>query len=473
MNGRFARLKEEWLLRGWSDVPWALVNWRNGDFRELNRDGYYVAQSCDGQTDFDSLAFLPRHREILNKLITAGLVEACAGGEKSEAVQDYRRAPNPVIRGLLWSITGRCNLKCRHCFMEAPSGRFGDFTLEQIKGMIRQLEEANVQEVALTGGEPFMRRDLPEIIRILSRKKIGLAEVFSNGMLITDEILETIMQYGYRPFFKISFDGCNTHDYMRGVSGSEAKTIEGIKRLKVREFPVTIITSVDQITRRNLLETYDMLRDLAVDGWWLAPPVEIGHWRGQQSGVSLEDMVETSTLLMQRWLADNRPFDLKLWRFGLFPRQDKGAGDESRSVPGPITPDSWNCGGTHSRPYLLPDGTLLPCGGYTGTGLLEKMPNVLRSSLSKAWSDPELRSICDLKKKDVLAQNEGCTQCGFFGECGAGCRVVALTETGDLLAKEPIACKLFHGGYIRRFREMVEAGSYAPGMKTDSQDCRE
>jgi len=73
MNGRLARLKQEWLLRGWADVPWALVNWRNGDFRELSRDGFYVAQSCDGETDFDSMAFLPRHREILNKYIDAGI----------------------------------------------------------------------------------------------------------------------------------------------------------------------------------------------------------------------------------------------------------------------------------------------------------------------------------------------------------------------------------------------------------------
>lgn len=458
MNGRFARLKPEWLLRGWADVPWALVNWRNGDFRKLSRDGFYVAQSCDGETDFDSMAFLPRHREILKKYIDAGIAEVCTGGDQWETAQGYRQAPNPVIRGLLWSITGRCNLKCRHCFMEAPSGRFGDFTLAQIKEIICQLEEANVPEVALTGGEPFMRRDLPEIIEILTRKKIGLAEIFSNGMLVTDEILATFLQHGQRPFFKISFDGCHTHDYMRGVPGSEVKTVEGIKRLKAWGFPVTIITSVDQITRTNLVETFALLKDLAVDGWWVAPPVEVGHWRETNSKVSLEDTVETCTLLMQRWLAGGRPFELKLWRLGLFPQQEKGEGSGNRNLPDAITPESWNCMGTHSRPYLLPDGTLLPCGGYTGTDLLKKMPNVLGGSLSKAWSDLELRSVCDLRKKDVQAQNKGCARCGFWGECGAGCRVIAFIETGDLLAKDPIACQLFHGGYIQRFREIAGTG---------------
>ena len=454
MSERFATLNREWLLRGWSDVPRALVNWMNGDFRELNNDGFYVAQSCDGQTDFNSMAFLPGHITILNKLIAAGIAEECHGGARLESGQEYRKAENPVIRGLLWSITGRCNLNCRHCFMEAPSGSFGDFTQEQIWQLISQFEQANVPEVALTGGEPFMRPDLAEIIDTLTRKKIGLAEIFSNGILITDAILGTIKQYGHRPYFKISFDGCDTHDYMRGVRGSEAKVIEGVKRVKASGLPVTIITSVDVITVQNLLKTYDLLKELAVDGWWLAPPVEIGHWRQTDSAVSLEDMVQICTRLMKRWLADDRPFALKLWRFGFYPGRGNGTEAETSCVTKPFTPESWNCAGTHNRPYLLPDGTLLPCGGYTGTNLLDKMPNLWREPLTRAWSNPALRSICDLKKRDVMARNESCIQCGFFGECGAGCRVVALTDTGDLLAKEPVSCALFKGGYIRRFREM-------------------
>lgn len=457
MSPRFARLNPEWLLRGWTDVPRALVNWRNGDFRELEQDGFYVAESCDGMTDFDSVAFLPRHIMILDKFIAEGIAIACSQGEEPEPGQRYRMAKNPLIRGLLWSVTGRCNLKCRHCFMEAPSGRFGDFSRPQVEELIRQFEECNVPEVAFTGGEPFMRRDLPEIIETLTEKKIGLAEIFSNGMLITEDILDIIInQFGHRPYFKISFDGCKTHDYMRGVPGSEPLVIKGIKRVKASGLPVTIITSVDRITCRNTLETYALLKKLAVDGWWLAPPVEIGHWRRSESSISLEDMVEISTKLVRKWLEDDRPFDLKLWRLGFFPGKGNDVWNKMGRFKEPVGPDSWNCPGTHSRPYLLPDGTLIPCGGYTGTSILDKMPNLLRVPLTEAWRSPELCHICDLKKRDVLANNQSCTECGFFGECGAGCRVVALMETGDLLAKDSTACALFQEGYIRRFRELAE-----------------
>ncbi len=470
MSGRFAKLNKEWLLRGWTDVPWALVNWRNGDFRELGRDGFYVAQSCDGRTDFGSPAFLPRHIALLDRFIAMGIAEQCSAGETLEAGQEYRAAGNPVVRGLHWSITGLCNLNCRHCFMEAPTERFGDFSLGEIWRLIDQFERANVPEVALTGGEPFMRKDLPEIIKRLTEKKIGVAEIFTNGVLITGAILDTFKRFGQRPLFKISFDGCRTHDYMRGTQDIEAKVIEAIRRVKSGGFPVTAITSVDRVTRNNLAETYQLMKELQVDGWWLAPPVEIGNWRGSDTGLSLEEMVEVCTPLLQRWTADGGPFRLKLWRFGLFRGPENGANGQCGMAPLPVaTPDSWNCNGTHSRPYLLPDGALLPCSGYTGTSLMESMPNLLKQDLTEVWTDSPLRRISDLKKRDVLARNKACAGCEFFPECGSGCRVFGLTRTGDLLARDPVACELFRGGYIQRFREIAEAA----GQAGFSADCCE
>lgn len=458
MNGRFARLKPEWVLRGWTDIHWALVNWKNSDFWELGKDGFYVAQSCDGKTDFDSMAFLPKHKALLNKFIAYGIAEECQSGETLESGQDYRKAENPVIRGVLWSITGLCNLNCRHCYMEASSQRFSELSLEEIQGLINQFERANVPELALTGGEPFMRQDLKEIIETLTKKKIGLAQIFTNATIVSDSVLDSIKQFGHRPFFAISFDGCHTHDYMRGVQGIEAKTIEGIKKVKTWGFPVTIITSVDMITRNSLIETYELMKELAVDGWWLAPPLEVGHWRDASTTISLDEMVELCTQLLQRWLADKRPFDLKIWRFGLFKMKEDGITDDGRNLTQPITPDSWNCNGTHNRPCLLHDGTLIPCSAYTGTNLLGEMPNLLQKSLSELWTDSTLRHICDLRKSDVIAYSGSCAKCEFFGECGAGCRIVALIKTGDLLAKDPIACSFFRAGYVQRFRDIVKAG---------------
>lgn len=53
---RYVKLKKEWLLRGWTDEPWTLLNWTNGDCRKLSEQLFLTASDCDGQTDFDNIA---------------------------------------------------------------------------------------------------------------------------------------------------------------------------------------------------------------------------------------------------------------------------------------------------------------------------------------------------------------------------------------------------------------------------------
>lgn len=460
MFARYAKLKKDWLLRGWRDVPWALVNWRSGEFRELGKNGFYVAKSCDGNTNFSSMAFFPEHLELLNKFIEDNVAEECAFGDKLEIGQEYRCAENILVRGVCFSITSRCNLNCRHCYMEAPSKRFHDFSTGEIEMLIDQFNRANVPEVALTGGEPFLRSDLPEIIRMLTVRKIGIAEIFSNGVLINDNILDVFVKHGHHPYFKISFDGCGTHDSMRGVKGCEEKVVAAIQRLVRRGFHVTIITSIDRINQSSLKKTYELLRDIGVNGWWLAPPVEIGNWKGSTTTLCMDETVNVCTRLLECWLLDNRPFHLKLWRFGLFEGNCQDGGEAGLAMcTGHFTPESWNCAGTHSRPYILPDGTLLPCSGYTDTEIMGKMPNLLDTEFSIAWGDAALRSITDMKKKQVIEFNNECKDCEHFSECGAGCRVLALTREGSLYSRDPEACALFKGGYIQRFREIAKRTS--------------
>lgn len=459
MSFRFAKLNKEWLLRGWTDVPWAVVNWKNGGFYQLGKEGFYVARSCNGRTNFESAAFLPRHIAVLEKLIKKGIAEECRPGDPPERIQEYRKADNPIVLGIGWSITGLCNLNCRHCFMDAPSKRVGEFSWKEVMRLIEQFERANVTEVALTGGEPFMRNDLPEIIDILSDKRIRVAEVFSNGLLITDHYLNTFKRLGHGTAFKISFDGCGTHDYMRGTRGIEAKVIESIKRVCAAGFPVVVISSIDQVTRESLYKTYDLMKTLAISGWWLAPPVEIGNWRGSTTGISSEEMVETCGLILNRWLDDGRPINLKLWRFGHFrnPRSTEGNNKGCDPLP-QYSPEDWNCSGTHFRPYLLPEGTLLPCSGYTDTSIMGAMPNLLKQDLTEVWTNSILRRLADIKKRDIQARNELCADCDLFKYCGAGCRVLALSLTSDLMNKDPTACVLFKEGHILRFREIAETG---------------
>ncbi|MFC1579490.1 radical SAM protein [Thermodesulfobacteriota bacterium] len=455
MSGRYARLKNDWMLRGWTDRPWAVVNWTNGDQRKLRKHGAYTAQACDGKTDFNSIAFLPLHNALLDKMIVEGIAEECEPCNSINPCQRYRKADNPRLRGLHWSVTGLCNLNCRHCYMESPSRRYGELPFKDMIGLIKQFQRANVHEVSLTGGEPFLRKDLLDIVEVLAQKRIWVREICTNGLLVKEDDLERIKRAGLSPGFQISFDGVGTHEYMRGQEGIEEAAIEGIRRVRSAGFPVAIVTSIDRVSKACLFDTYNLLKELDIHSWRIASPQAIGNWRGSATGMSFEKEAEAYEPLLHRWLEDGRLFAIQLGRF--FHGTGKG---EPSSKERPMirhTPENLDCRPCREKPYLLPNGTLLPCPAYTDTTLQDRMPNILRDGLSKVLSKSILRTIADMKKGDLLAKNKECISCDIFEDCGMGCRASAVLETGDLMAKDPIACGFWKKGYVKRFAELASA----------------
>jgi radical SAM protein with 4Fe4S-binding SPASM domain len=446
VSGRYAKLKKDWLLRSWTDMPIAIVNWKNGDVRKLTKKQFYVAESCDGMTNFDSCAFLPEHNALLDALIKEGIAEECRGIGSIESFQRYRKANNPRLIGIQWCLTGFCNLNCRHCYMESPSGQYSELPFEVMVQLVDQFVQANVIQVSLTGGEPFLRNDIMDIIGLLSKKKLWLNQIYSNGLLVTEEHLKGLKRIGFSPKFYISFDGVGAHDQMRGTNGIETDVIESIRRISMAGFSVGVSTCVDQMNIDRLDDTYDLIKELGVKTWRVSRPHRAGNWRKNTTAISLVEMAEACARLLKRWQEDGKPFDIGLANF--YNSSEGGR---------PYTPDSYNCNLCHNRPNLLPDGTLVPCPGYVDSALQEKMPNILHKTLSEVWTDSFLRQIADMKKKDVLAKNPECAVCELFKDCGSGCRVLALIEKDDLMAKDPDACEIWKGGYNKRFKEIAVA----------------
>jgi len=79
-----------------------------------------------------------------------------------------RRQPVYVI----YETTDRCNLRCRMCSVWRRADREAELNLGQIDVLAGRLRDMGVVVVSLSGGEPFLREDLPEIIRIFKRLEI-------------------------------------------------------------------------------------------------------------------------------------------------------------------------------------------------------------------------------------------------------------------------------------------------------------
>jgi cyclic pyranopterin phosphate synthase len=95
---------------------------------------------------------------------------------------------NRPLRSLRVSVTDRCNLRCQYCMPEPDYAwlpREGLLTFEEIGTLVDVFTGAGVDRVRITGGEPLLRRDLPDLIsRLASRPAIRDLALTTNGVLL-------------------------------------------------------------------------------------------------------------------------------------------------------------------------------------------------------------------------------------------------------------------------------------------------
>src|SRR5512133_3364846 len=95
------------------------------------------------------------------------------------------------LRSLRVSVTDRCNLRCQYCMPEEDYAwlpREDLLTFEEIRTLVGVFKQLGVDKVRLTGGEPLLRRHLPDLVRLLAADG-GLADLAltTNGVLLADQ----------------------------------------------------------------------------------------------------------------------------------------------------------------------------------------------------------------------------------------------------------------------------------------------
>jgi len=102
-----------------------------------------------------------------------------------------RRQPIYVI----YEVTDRCNLKCKMCSIWRRANRAEELNLDQIEVLASRLRDIGVVVVSLSGGEPFMREDLPEIARIFKRKGL-ITRLMTNAADVDEARIRAVIDAG-------------------------------------------------------------------------------------------------------------------------------------------------------------------------------------------------------------------------------------------------------------------------------------
>ena len=131
----------------------------------------------------------------------------CGTVEPSDALRygrDSSRLPSHLLQFskdkrpvVVWNVTRRCNLKCVHCYAHAKNVSFeNELTTEQGKDLIDDLASFGSPVMLFSGGEPLVRKDLPQLAAYAVEK--GMRAVIStNGTLITSKMARTLKEIGF------------------------------------------------------------------------------------------------------------------------------------------------------------------------------------------------------------------------------------------------------------------------------------
>jgi MoaA/NifB/PqqE/SkfB family radical SAM enzyme len=161
----------------------------------------------------------------------------------------YPAVPLFALDTLWFQVAGTlCNIQCSHCFISSsPTNHNHEMlSLETVKRHLRDAEALGVKEYYFTGGEPFMNREIFEILE--AALVLGPASVLTNGLLITPEAAARLRRLSdasdYSLDLRISIDGWDaaTNDPVRGA-GTFERILAGIRNLAAAGLnPVVTVT---------------------------------------------------------------------------------------------------------------------------------------------------------------------------------------------------------------------------------------
>lgn len=359
---------------------------------------------------------------------------------------------SPIL--VFWETTRACELACRHCRAHAmPEALPGELTTAEGLAFVDSLTGFGDRRpvLILTGGDPFMRADLFDLVAHARSRRIPVGLAPSVTPRLTETALSRIFDLGVRTV-SLSLDGARavTHEGIRGIADHFDRTIEALRLLIRLGFTVQVNTTVMRDNVEELADVAALLASIGVNIWEVFFLVQVGR------GTDVAELSPAECEDVGHFLVDAarygfvvRTVEAPFFRRIVTERQEAEA---ARGATG-----AFNLGPLYSRLAARlraelgePEGRSRAhtVGTRDGKGIIfvahdgEVFP---AGFLPLGLGNVREQSIVDLyRSHPLLQQIRGaafggrCGVCGFRDLCG-GSRSRAYAAHGDPLADDP-AC---------------------------------
>ncbi len=167
-------------------------------------------------------------------------------------------------------VTARCNLDCEQCNIIYANSDVTEVSLADVERIADNLDKIGVSIVLLTGGEPFVRRDLPDIVRAFASRGMHV-RIQTNG-LAREDAVRACVDAGARDI-SISLDSIHPglQDTINGgYDGSWARAVQAFAMVN-RVFPADSFAAIGCVLApRNIAYVPDVVRFATAIGWFVS-----------------------------------------------------------------------------------------------------------------------------------------------------------------------------------------------------------
>jgi len=298
----------------------------------------------------------------------------------------YFIAPNVLV----WELTGGCPLKCPFCISSYPAESDAELTSEEKKALARELVEAKIWGINLSGGEPLLCPDLPWLVDFFTRHEIPTL-VVTSGWKLSEDLAAYMMERDEFSGFLFSIDApvAEVHDELRGREGAFEEAVKGLKMLqRMGKQHVGVECVITQKNIQYMDEMVEFCRSLSVPQLRFQPVVLAGRG-ADRSDLSLS---EKQLRALSNKVRDMRKRLVEeIIAHPEKPRVQVHLGDQTTHIViGAKT--GRNFGG-----IVKPDGTLRVSGylHYTFGNIRQAggFMNLWRDGFKVAWKHPELQEV--------------------------------------------------------------------------------
>jgi len=356
----------------------------------------------------------------------------------------FSKDKKPVV---VWNMGRRCNLKCIHCYAQSRDIEYEDeLTTQQGKELIDDLAQFGSPVILFSGGEPTMRKDLPELA-MHARDKGMRAVISTNGTLIDEKMAKVLKDIGLS-YVGVSLDGMReTNDKFRGVPGAFDAALQGMRNCKKEGIKVGLRFTINKKNAQDIPAIFDLLEKEGI------PRVCFYHlvYAGRGSKLVEEDLSHEES---------RRVVDLIM---------DKTKEMHDKGFPMEVLTVDNHCDGPYVYFRLLEEDPeraaevyellMMNQGNSTGIGIgcvswdgsvhadqfwrHYSFGNVKERPFSEIWMDTSDELMAGLKDRKALikANANRCARCKWLEICNANFRVRAEAIYDNVWADDP-ACYL-------------------------------